>query len=214
MPISLLGSIFMNLDIEHLGQVFTPQHVVVDMLALVKNNGRFLEPSCGNGAFFTHLPQHKVGIEIDRNVLTDSMIARNTENALHTDYDAQAIMKNTAESKKHISTHDPILLNTDFFAYPLIMVLMVTSLVWIAMCIIALMRYDIAISIKAIPKEFKRKSFLYGVLLYATELLLLGFAYIYARMTNSGNIAFVILASIFGSVLILVIAKMRGKRKS
>ena len=102
----------------------------------------------------------------------------------------------------------------DFFAYPLIMVLMVTSLVWIAMCIIALMRYDIAISIKAIPKEFKRKSFLYGVLLYATELLLLGFAYIYARMTNSGNIAFVILASIFGSVLILVIAKMRGKRKS
>lgn len=119
MPISLLGSIFMNLDIEHLGQVFTPQHVVVDMLALVKNNGRFLEPSCGNGAFFTHLPQHKVGIEIDRNVLTDSMIARNTENALYTDYDAQAIMKNTAESKKHISTHDPILLNTDFFAYPL-----------------------------------------------------------------------------------------------
>ena len=76
------------------------------------------------------------------------------------------------------------------------------------------MQYDIAISIRAIPKEFKRKSFLYGVLLYAAELLLLGFAYIYARMTNSGNIAFVIFASVFGSVLILVIAKMRGKRKS
>ena len=58
MPISLLGSIFMNLDIEHLGQVFTPQHVVVDMLALVKNNGRFLEPIVAPSIFKFLLEHH------------------------------------------------------------------------------------------------------------------------------------------------------------
>ena len=41
----------MNLNVESLGQVFTPPHIVSDMLALVQNSGRFLEPSCGNGAF-------------------------------------------------------------------------------------------------------------------------------------------------------------------
>ena len=59
----------MNLDVANLGQVFTPQHIVSDMLGLIQNttkmkNPRFLEPSCGNGAFFKYLPQNKVGIEI------------------------------------------------------------------------------------------------------------------------------------------------------
>ena len=83
-----LGSIFMNLNVEHLGQVFTPQHIVSDMLGLIQNttkakNPRFLEPSCGNGAFFKHLPKNKIGIELDINVIADSDI-----------------------------------LNTDFFSYP------------------------------------------------------------------------------------------------
>lgn len=52
----LLGNIFMMLNVENLGQVFTPQHIVSDMLNLIRNtsklqNARFLEPSCGNGAF-------------------------------------------------------------------------------------------------------------------------------------------------------------------
>ena len=79
-----LESISMNLDVANLGQVFTPQHIVSDMLGLIKNttkmkNPRFLEPSCGNGAFFKHLPQNKIAIELDSNVIADS-------NVLNTDF--------------------------------------------------------------------------------------------------------------------------------
>lgn len=58
----------MNLNVKSLGQVFTPPHIVSDMLALVQNNGRFLEPSCGNGAFYENLPSDKVGIELDSSI--------------------------------------------------------------------------------------------------------------------------------------------------
>lgn len=54
-----------SFDIETLGQVFTPPSVVKAMLALRKNNGRVLEPSCGNGAFSNQIPEC-VAIEIDR----------------------------------------------------------------------------------------------------------------------------------------------------
>ena len=81
MPISHIKGIFVNreseLNIAHLGQVFTPQHIVGNMLKLIQStkrveNPRFLEPSCGNGAFFTHLPRNKVGIETDSKILVDS----------------------------------------------------------------------------------------------------------------------------------------------
>ncbi len=52
-------------NVETLGQVFTPQNIVAEMLLLRKNNGRILEPSCGNGAFFNEIPDC-VGIEIDK----------------------------------------------------------------------------------------------------------------------------------------------------
>ncbi|MBB4013240.1 Eco57I restriction-modification methylase domain-containing protein [Niveibacterium umoris] len=51
-------------DVAQLGQVFTPEPVVRAMLALRRNHGRTLEPSCGNGAFLRHLPG-AVGIELD-----------------------------------------------------------------------------------------------------------------------------------------------------
>ncbi|MCR4664073.1 MAG: class I SAM-dependent methyltransferase [Paludibacteraceae bacterium] len=51
-------------NVETLGQVFTPQSVVAQMLTLRHNDGRILEPSCGNGAFFNEIPDC-VGIEID-----------------------------------------------------------------------------------------------------------------------------------------------------
>lgn len=51
-------------DVSRLGQVFTPPAVVKTMLALVRNRGRVLEPSCGDGAFFRHFPD-SLGIEID-----------------------------------------------------------------------------------------------------------------------------------------------------
>lgn len=55
---------FRFLDVASLGQVFTPDAVVHAMLALRRNQGRVLEPACGDGAFLAHLPG-AVGIEID-----------------------------------------------------------------------------------------------------------------------------------------------------
>lgn len=52
------------LDVARLGQVFTPEAIVRRMLALVRNRGRVLEPSCGDGAFARHLPGC-TAIEID-----------------------------------------------------------------------------------------------------------------------------------------------------
>jgi len=51
-------------DIASLGQVFTPPEIVQRMLALRKNQGRVLEPACGDGAFLRHLPG-AVGVETD-----------------------------------------------------------------------------------------------------------------------------------------------------
>jgi adenine-specific DNA-methyltransferase len=51
-------------DVSGLGQVFTPPAVVDTMCALVRNRGRVLEPSCGDGAFFSRFPD-AVGIELD-----------------------------------------------------------------------------------------------------------------------------------------------------
>ncbi len=81
MLICILGHIFMNLDVVNLGQVFTPPHIVSDMLALIQStkrlsNPRFLEPSCGNGVFFQNLPKNKVGIELDSSVICDKAVLR------------------------------------------------------------------------------------------------------------------------------------------
>lgn len=59
-----------KLDVEKLGQVFTPTQVVELMLALRKRRGRLLEPSCGDGAFARYLPSC-VAIELDSRVAPD-----------------------------------------------------------------------------------------------------------------------------------------------
>ena len=56
----------MSYNVTTLGQVFTPQSIVAEMLLLRRNHGRILEPSCGAGAFFNEIPGC-VGIEIDIN---------------------------------------------------------------------------------------------------------------------------------------------------
>ena len=58
-------------DVINLGQVFTPPNVVAFMLDLCQNQGRILEPSSGDGAFFTTLTEQGrdcVGIELDPRV--------------------------------------------------------------------------------------------------------------------------------------------------
>lgn len=57
----------MALNVETLGQVFTPIRIVSYMLNLRKNEGIILEPSCGDGAFFNQLDDC-VGIEFDETV--------------------------------------------------------------------------------------------------------------------------------------------------
>ena len=59
----------MVLDVEKLGQVFTPDHIVNDMISLIRNQGKILEPSAGDGAFvkkITHLDV--TAIEFDENL--------------------------------------------------------------------------------------------------------------------------------------------------
>ena len=58
-------------DVAQLGQVFTPPNVVAFMLDLCRNQGRVLEPSAGDGAFFSTLRARGadcVGIEVDPRV--------------------------------------------------------------------------------------------------------------------------------------------------
>ncbi len=56
-----------DLNVSVLGQVFTPKRIVSDMISLIRNHGNILEPSCGNGAFFSQL-DNCTGIEIDPKV--------------------------------------------------------------------------------------------------------------------------------------------------
>lgn len=56
-----------KLNVEGLGQVFTPANVVDVMLSLRRRRGRVLEPSCGDGAFSKRIPGC-VAIELDRSV--------------------------------------------------------------------------------------------------------------------------------------------------
>lgn len=66
-------------DVENLGQVFTPPEVVEFMLGLCRNQGRTLEPSAGDGAFFQRLQAARpdcVGIEIDKRVAPPGVLLR------------------------------------------------------------------------------------------------------------------------------------------
>ena len=57
-------AVFPFQDVVTLGQVFTPVSVVARMLALRKNAGRTLEPSCGDGAFSARI-SGCVALELD-----------------------------------------------------------------------------------------------------------------------------------------------------
>lgn len=58
----------MKYKVEDLGQVFTPDDIVNQMIDLIKNGWRVFEPSCGDGAFSNQLNQKfddVVSIEFD-----------------------------------------------------------------------------------------------------------------------------------------------------
>lgn len=65
------------LNIATFGQVFTPLHIVKNMIKLIQNNGRFLEPSCGDGVFLEALEKfkgEKIGIELDSKLIKNNML--------------------------------------------------------------------------------------------------------------------------------------------
>lgn len=67
-PLPSNGLAILSFDpVEHFGQVFTPASVVERMLALRRNHGSVLEPSCGDGAFANHLGSC-TAIELDARV--------------------------------------------------------------------------------------------------------------------------------------------------
>ena len=55
---------FLLPDVKNLGQVFTPDHIIQQMLSLRKNKGSVLEPSCGKGDFLKKLKGF-TAIELD-----------------------------------------------------------------------------------------------------------------------------------------------------
>ena len=55
------------MDVEKLGQVFTPRFIVDKILSLRKNNGNCMEPSCGDGSLSSMI-EGVVAIEYDKNV--------------------------------------------------------------------------------------------------------------------------------------------------
>lgn len=65
-----------NLDVETLGQVFTPWKVVRKMLSLRQNKGSVLEPSCGDGAFLNALDRDALGVEVDSGLSSDPRVVR------------------------------------------------------------------------------------------------------------------------------------------
>ena len=58
---------------EQLGQYFTPDWLVKEMIALRQNDGSILEPSCGSGQFSNIIP-NCIGIEIDSSIAPSTAI--------------------------------------------------------------------------------------------------------------------------------------------
>ena len=55
------------MNVEFLGQVFTPRFVVDKILSLRRNKGNCMEPSCGDGAISSMI-EGVIAIEYDKNV--------------------------------------------------------------------------------------------------------------------------------------------------
>lgn len=69
-------TILVKYKVEDLGQVFTPDKIVNNMINLIINGKNILEPSCGDGSFFNILKEkyNVVGIELDKTHCLDSAI--------------------------------------------------------------------------------------------------------------------------------------------
>lgn len=100
--------------IKELGQVFTTEKIAKEMTSLIKNQGRVLEPSCGDGIFLNRF-NNCVGIEIDPSIAPKNSIVMDffdypVENKFDT------IIGNPPYVKyKNISTNTKSKLNRELF---------------------------------------------------------------------------------------------------
>ncbi len=96
-------------DVKYLGQVFTPDKIVLEMLALCRNKGSVLEPACGQGAFLKKLNK-AVGIELDESIVRSGnlSVTGNISNTLPALKQEKTLAKRVAKKE--------ILLG-DFFSY-------------------------------------------------------------------------------------------------
>ena len=76
----------MILNVETLGQVFTPPFIVDEMIGLIKNSGSILEPSCGDGAFLKYLPERTLGIELDTRLVNNNFNINKNYNIINADF--------------------------------------------------------------------------------------------------------------------------------
>lgn len=59
---------------KQLGQYFTPANIVDKMILLIENKGSILEPSSGDGAFYSKLPkERRLGVELDKEIATEDV---------------------------------------------------------------------------------------------------------------------------------------------
>lgn len=89
------------------GEVFTPEHIVNDMLDLVKNeteriDSRFLEPACGNGNFLIEILRRKLNIVKDRYKKNQTDYERYAIVAVSSCYGVDILEDNCAECRERL----------------------------------------------------------------------------------------------------------------
>ncbi|GAB4129892.1 MAG: type III restriction endonuclease subunit M [Raineya sp.] len=89
------------------GEVYTPQHIVNDMLDLVKHeteriDSRFLEPACGNGNFLAEILRRKLNIVDQRYNKTQIQWEYNSIIAVSSIYGVDILEDNAEECRKRL----------------------------------------------------------------------------------------------------------------
>lgn len=90
------------------GEVYTPEHIVKDMLDLVKQeteriDSRFLEPACGNGNFLIEILKRKLNTVKERYKISQAEYERNAVIAISSCYGIDILEDNCAECRERLT---------------------------------------------------------------------------------------------------------------
>ena len=89
------------------GEVFTPEHIVNDMLDLVKQeteriDSRFLEPACGTGNFLVEILRRKLAVVVSRYKKEQLEYERYAVIAVSSIYGVDLLQDNVEEARKRL----------------------------------------------------------------------------------------------------------------